>query len=295
MRKKLDGWKGNSLSFAGRVTLALSVLNSIPSYAMQTAVIPVATTNRIDDTIRNFIWGGSSVKTKTHLLSWDHICRSKAQGGLGLRKARELNQAYLMKLGWAILKDLDRLWVRVVTSKYLKEMDSGPRIRRKNWGSSLWKGIRSNWHEMREACQNSIRNGKDTNFWTTRWLDDDIRLEDYTKIALSEDERQIKVAEVSDGRGDWNWNYLRRYLPDNLVALVSGMEPPKDDEQDDELIWGPYPRGKFTLKLAYEMLDRSNDTSTCDLWKIVWKWEGPSRVKHFLWLVAHNRILTNSE
>ncbi|CAN1818067.1 hypothetical protein LINPERHAP1_LOCUS28261 [Linum perenne] len=148
---------------------------------------------------------------------------------------------------------------------------------------------------MREACQNSIRNGKDTNFWTTRWLDDDIRLEDYTKIALSEDERQIKVAEVSDGRGDWNWNYLRRYLPDNLVALVSGMEPPKDDEQDDELIWGPYPRGKFTLKLAYEMLDRSNDTSTCDLWKIVWKWEGPSRVKHFLWLVAHNRILTNSE
>ncbi|CAN1781937.1 Putative ribonuclease H protein At1g65750 [Linum perenne] len=99
MRKKLEGWKGNSLSFAGRMTLAMSVLNFIPSYAMQTSVIPVATTKCIDAIIRNFIWGGFSVKTKTHLLSWDHICRSKAQGGLGLRKVRELNQAYLMKLG----------------------------------------------------------------------------------------------------------------------------------------------------------------------------------------------------
>ncbi|CAN1126971.1 Putative ribonuclease H protein At1g65750 [Linum perenne] len=32
-----------------------------------------------------------------------------------------------------------------------------------------------------------------------------------------------------------------------------------------------------------------------DVWKTVWRWKGPSRVKHFLWLVAHNRILTNVE
>ncbi|CAN1126970.1 hypothetical protein LINPERHAP2_LOCUS3738 [Linum perenne] len=33
----------------------------------------------------------------------------KVQGGLGLRKARELNQAYLMKLGWEILNNPDKL------------------------------------------------------------------------------------------------------------------------------------------------------------------------------------------
>ncbi|CAN1782186.1 Putative ribonuclease H protein At1g65750, partial [Linum perenne] len=72
MRKKLDGWKCNTLSLARRVTLALYVLNSIPSYAMQT---------------------GSLAKCKVHLLAWDRICRPKDKGGLGLRKARELNQA----------------------------------------------------------------------------------------------------------------------------------------------------------------------------------------------------------
>ncbi|CAN1297777.1 Putative ribonuclease H protein At1g65750, partial [Linum perenne] len=29
--------------------------------------------------------------------------------------------------------------------------------------------------------------------------------------------------------------------------------------------------------------------------KKVWSWQGPNRVKHFLWLVAHNRLLTNAE
>ncbi|CAN1147695.1 hypothetical protein LINPERHAP2_LOCUS16020, partial [Linum perenne] len=75
--------------------------------------------------------------SKVHLLAWDHICRPKDQRGLGLRKARELNQAYLMKPDWAILNHPDKLWVRVVTSKYLKETSAGPQLRRKPGGSAL--------------------------------------------------------------------------------------------------------------------------------------------------------------
>ncbi|CAN1776324.1 hypothetical protein LINPERHAP1_LOCUS13617, partial [Linum perenne] len=76
----------------------------------------------------------------------------KARRGLGLRKARELNQAYLMKLEWPFLKTLiNKLWVRVVTRKYLKETDSVPIHHRKSGGSSLWREICSVWHEMRIA------------------------------------------------------------------------------------------------------------------------------------------------
>jgi len=39
MRKKLTGWKENSLSFAGRITLAQSSLANIPGYVMQTCHI----------------------------------------------------------------------------------------------------------------------------------------------------------------------------------------------------------------------------------------------------------------
>ncbi|CAN1177346.1 hypothetical protein LINPERHAP2_LOCUS33056 [Linum perenne] len=47
------------------------------------------------------------------LIRTSNDARPKDQGGLGLRKARELNQAYLMKLGWTILNSPDKLWVQL--------------------------------------------------------------------------------------------------------------------------------------------------------------------------------------
>ncbi|CAN1162576.1 Putative ribonuclease H protein At1g65750 [Linum perenne] len=34
---------------------------------------------------------------------------------------------------------------------------------------------------------------------------------------------------------------------------------------------------------------------TNELWKTIWNWVGPSRIKHFLWISGHGRLLTNSE
>ncbi|CAN1222018.1 LINE-1 retrotransposable element ORF2 protein [Linum grandiflorum] len=66
---KLAGWKCKSLSLAGRVTLAVSVLNVIPSYVMQTSVIPMDICGKIDQRIRNFVWGSLPDSRKPHLIS----------------------------------------------------------------------------------------------------------------------------------------------------------------------------------------------------------------------------------
>ncbi|CAN1851599.1 Putative ribonuclease H protein At1g65750 [Linum perenne] len=73
------------------------------------------------------------------------------------------------------------------------------------------------------------------------------------------------------------------------------MEPPRDTLGEDDIIWGPDPQGNFTLKTAYEILASVDHHTDQDIWKTVWRWAGPNRVRHFLWLVAHNRILTNAE
>ena len=99
VRKRLSTWKCNSLSMAGRSTLISSVTSSIPEYTMQTAFLPISTCDSIDKCNRAFLWGSSSEKKKTHLVAWDKVCRSKKNGGLGIKHLHAQNQAYMAKLG----------------------------------------------------------------------------------------------------------------------------------------------------------------------------------------------------
>ncbi|CAN1310200.1 hypothetical protein LINPERPRIM_LOCUS27984, partial [Linum perenne] len=92
----------------------------------------------------------------------------------------------------------DKLWVRIITSKYLKETADGPVLWRKSRGSPLWRGIRSVWHEMSTACQHSIRNEKDTSFWTARLLYSDVRLAKHALVRLTDEELAMSVADAAN-------------------------------------------------------------------------------------------------
>ncbi|CAN1188455.1 Putative ribonuclease H protein At1g65750 [Linum perenne] len=80
MDKKLADWKANNLSLAGRVTLASSVLNAIPSFVMQTAFLPALVCEAINKKIRDFIWGSVRGGRKIHNINWDTVCKPKNLG-----------------------------------------------------------------------------------------------------------------------------------------------------------------------------------------------------------------------
>lgn len=87
MQSSLASWKSKLLNKAGRLTLASSVLSSIPSYYMQIVWHPQSICDNIDQTTRNFIWRDASNKG-IYLVGWKKIARPKFQGGLGIRTAR---------------------------------------------------------------------------------------------------------------------------------------------------------------------------------------------------------------
>ncbi|CAN1848778.1 Putative ribonuclease H protein At1g65750 [Linum perenne] len=73
------------------------------------------------------------------------------------------------------------------------------------------------------------------------------------------------------------------------------MQSPKLESGEDDLIWGPDQNGQFSIKSAYEVLATTRTKENGLLWKTVWNWSGPNHVRFFLWLTAHNRLLTNGE
>lgn len=67
---------------AVRVTLARSVISSIPLYPMQSTKLPISICKEIEKLQRSFIWGHNSDKRNCHLIDWDTICLPKNYGGL---------------------------------------------------------------------------------------------------------------------------------------------------------------------------------------------------------------------
>lgn len=84
VKAKLTRWKVKVLSFAGRGVLVKSVIQSIPSYAMQTLLLPKTICSDLDGLARDFWWGKAEAKDRhLYLKAWTSLCAPKEAGGLG--------------------------------------------------------------------------------------------------------------------------------------------------------------------------------------------------------------------
>ncbi|XP_058726914.1 uncharacterized protein LOC131598313 [Vicia villosa] len=78
---KLNSWKRNCLSLAGRITLAKSVIQAIPLYSVMTNMIPKSRIDDIHKLQRKFIWGDNNDKKRIHAIGWDTLTKLKELGG----------------------------------------------------------------------------------------------------------------------------------------------------------------------------------------------------------------------
>ena len=126
IERKIAGWKKLYLLKGGRLTLLKSTLSSLPTYFfLSLFTIPTHVANEIEKLQRDFLW----VDSKTHLLGWDKVCMSIANGGLGIRKLTTCNKTLLGKWLWRFGVEETRIWRRVVASKFGKEWGDGPSSR----------------------------------------------------------------------------------------------------------------------------------------------------------------------
>ncbi|CAN1832282.1 Putative ribonuclease H protein At1g65750 [Linum perenne] len=73
------------------------------------------------------------------------------------------------------------------------------------------------------------------------------------------------------------------------------MTPPNKNLGDDLPVWGLEPNGIYSVKSGYILALGLSEEPNRVRWSAVWKWEGPQRVRHFLWIVSNNKLLTNAE
>lgn len=86
VQRKLSGYDAKLLSLTGRTMLAKSVLLTIPGYFIQTAMIPIGVCKRIEQLVRQFVWGSANEAKNVALENWDTCYQPLNMGGLDLKK-----------------------------------------------------------------------------------------------------------------------------------------------------------------------------------------------------------------
>nr|GEU47494.1 hypothetical protein [Tanacetum cinerariifolium] len=120
IKNRVMNWKNKCLSYAGRLQLIASVLESIHVYWSSVFLLPQTVINEINKILKGFMWSQDEFEKGKAKVAWKNICRPKSQGGLGLKDLGVWNKAMIAKLLWHLATNKQSLWVKWVNVVKLK-------------------------------------------------------------------------------------------------------------------------------------------------------------------------------
>lgn len=126
-----------------------------------------------------------------------------------------MNMAFMGKMEWRVINENDKLWTEVIRAKYGWNEENVDNIKPKKGSSNLWQGITKAIPLICQGFSFTVRNGKQTRFWTNVWLGD----KPLSERCLTKREGTYDDERVADlwrsGRG-WKWEKLHNTLPEDL-------------------------------------------------------------------------------
>lgn len=98
------------------------------------------------------------------------------------------------------------------------------------------------------------------------------------------------MSELSNSYGSWNENKIHRFFSPTIASLILDNPPPSSLEMDNPL-WKGASDCSFNVASVYKLIidNRENEED----WSWIWKMRLPQKLKGFLWLVFHGKLLTN--
>lgn len=253
-------------------------------------MLPKGVCQEIEKQTRRFIWGGAGSDTKTiSLVNWETVTRSKAKGGLGIRRLQDLNLACMAKLGWRIRCEENSLWAQTLSTKYKCVTERG-----RSSVSNAWKGIVAAAPIVENGVYKIVRNGKQSRFWMDNWLGE-YPLYEVMKAPVSLPDLYASVADYWDEDRGWKWELFQQLIPATDTERVAGYILSNNLDEEDAMGWWWEKGQDFTIRSAYNSIIGSTSVSRDFNWARIWSLKVPIRICMFLWLVKHGRVMTNVE
>ena len=301
--RKIAGWKGKFLSHAGREILIKAVAQATPTYTMSCFKIPDTLCKELNSMMSNFWWGQKNRERKVAWVSWEKLCTPKEDGGMGFRDLKAFNLALLAKQWWRMLQSPNLLVHKVFKVKYIwngsfNEAELGRRP------SYVWRSMLAARKVVDRGSKWCIGNGKSVHIWKDRWIPSPESFKVTSPIGVHTG-MEIVSSLLDTDRKAWDVVKVKNlFLPHEaemvLSIPISGRLP------EDSIVWAWTSNGSFSVKSGYkvaqkvlkEVSNRGDGGSSSDnsgmksIWKVVWRLNCPSKIKHLLWRACKNILPT---
>ncbi|KAK5845334.1 hypothetical protein PVK06_001506 [Gossypium arboreum] len=291
--KLLNNWSMRFLSAGGKEVFLKSILQAIPTYAMQCFKLPVSFCRELENLMCKFWWRNSKTNKGIHWCKWSEMCIPKAKGGLSFKDLSKFNFALLAKQGWKIITKSDCLFARVMKAKYFPKgdfMSAGVGF----YPSYTWRSIWGARQLLEEGMGWQIGNGESVNIWNDSWL---------SRLGSGRIRCQnmgLRVTQVSDlinkENNTWKPDIIQSLFEEEQLKRILTI-PLANSRPQDALVWRGDNTGTYTVKNGYRWLiteggTRIHNELPANFFTKLWELQVPSKIRIFMWRITNNYLPT---
>lgn len=188
-------------------------------------------------------------------MKWIKICKSKKNGGLGIKNLRKMNISLLTKWWWKL--ERDGLWQEIVKFKYLKK-NSIFSVSHKTSDSPIWADLL----KVKDIYLQGgirIRYGHKRRFLSDTWLYDVPICNISSVLFILCEQKNVSVADVKSGKVQISFS---RWLTSELQTcwnhIVSDAIDFHLQEPEDEILWKFGKNKHFSVKSMYNAMTKDD-------------------------------------
>ncbi|KAM6600830.1 hypothetical protein CsatA_020439 [Cannabis sativa] len=295
MKKRINSWEGRFLSRAGKEVLIKSVVQSLPSYAMNVFLFPIGTCTEIERMMASFWWKSNNSNSNGSgitWMSWDRMTKHKFDGGMGFRSLRDFNLAMLGKQGWRLLFNVESLASKVFKARYYphgdylnSELGSNP--------SFIWSSIFAAKDTVKLGLRKRIGSGVSVQITSDPWLP---VLENPIPIPVMDGLENFTVSSLFEANNRrWDEDIVKDLFSSETAAIILGI-PLNQAGGIDSWYWIAEKNGFYSVRSAYNLRQRlklhSDGSEASVFWKRLWALKVPPKAKDLVWRAASNCLAT---
>ncbi|KAL2246939.1 UNVERIFIED_CONTAM: hypothetical protein Sindi_2546200 [Sesamum indicum] len=283
--KRIAGWEGTTISYAGRVQIIKSVLISLSLYWASAFILPKKVINEIEKRLRTFLWKGTT-NSGYAKVAWKDICRPKEEGGLGFKDINTLNHALTTKKLCDVIRcDRTSIWVEWLYQGRLQHTSIW--TIRDHGGSWGWRKILRLRMFLRTMVDYRIGDGRNFFLWQDPWHHLGPLCDTFPRgsrlLGLDESSRLSTVIH----EGVWQWPLIT-----DIECLEITHALPTIFGREDRIIWR-FENDRPTTQAIYELFDPPGP-------KVGWSslLSGSLKIprhKFILWLAIQGKLATTDK